>query len=286
MATRKGPKQRQRTGAGEKGWPVRLATCESAIRKQDEHVFMGSPRFVDLVVSATESRIEEANQKNKLAVGTEIITKVNPLDFLCERGCPRRELLYLLGMCENRGVTNSLKMTGFDSEDLNKLLGDIRAVADNLWALSGYEFGSYLEMEERSTLFGLLRVPEMLREYASLIEHAVGFIGGKSDFYLHVARARLVSFVKTHTGKYHDAKVARLLSVMLGPEYLEGNHRVWRDKLNKTLMHYQPDPGDSPSLRAKKTLLECRAAIFYRSNILHSGKQYLRKQRLTVLRPQ
>ncbi len=78
---------------------------------------------------------------------------MNPLNFLCEEGCPRRELLYLLGMCENRGVTNSLRMTGFDSEDRKKLVADIRAVADDLWALSGYELGAYLEMEERSTLF-------------------------------------------------------------------------------------------------------------------------------------
>jgi hypothetical protein len=279
-------KRKQKASDGKSGWRVRFAMCESAIRKQDEYVFKHVPRFVDAVVQETENRIQEAIKNNELAIGKYGKRNVDPLRFLCDQGCPRRELLYLLGMCENRGVANSLKLTGFDSESLNNLLDDVRAVADNLWTLSGYEFGAYLEIEERSTLFSLLRVPEMLREYASLIEHAVDFIGGKSDFYLHLARARLLGFVKMHTGKPYDVHVARLLSVMLGDEYGNVNHRVWRDKFENTLAHYQPDPDDSQTLRAKKTLLECHAAIFYRMNILNPGKQYLRKNRFTVLRPQ
>ncbi|HEY4842041.1 MAG TPA: hypothetical protein VIH78_08735 [Terriglobales bacterium] len=41
------PKRRQRTTMGNSGWPVQLALCESAIRKQDEYVFRGSPWWVD-----------------------------------------------------------------------------------------------------------------------------------------------------------------------------------------------------------------------------------------------
>lgn len=258
--------------------------CESAIRKQDEYVFKHVPRFVDEVVEQTENRIREAIKNNELAIGKSGKRNVDPLKFLCDKGCPRRELLYLLGMCENRGVTSSIKMTGFDSEELTKLLGAIRILAHNLRSLSRHEFGSYLECEERSTLFRLLQVPQMLDEYASLIKHAIEFIGGKSDFYLHVARARLLSFVKERAGKPYDAHVARLLSVILGAEYGKDNHRVWRDKLENTLLHYEPDPADSPSLRAKKTLLECHAAICYRMDVYHPGKQYLREKRATVVR--
>ena len=279
-------KQKHKASDGKSGWRVRFAMCESAIRKQDEYVFKHVPRFVDAVAQDAEHRIQEAINNNELVIGKSGKRNVDPLKFLCEKGCPRRKLLYLLGMCENRGVTNSAKMTGFDSEDLNRLVDGIRAVADSLWALSGYEFGSYLEIEEHSTLFNLLRVPEMLREYASLIEHAVDFIGGKSDFYLHLARARLLNFVKEHTGKPYDVHVARLLSVIIGVHYGKDNHRVWRDKLEKELLHYEPDPADSPSLRAKKTLLECHAATFYRMDIHHPGEQFLRKKHRTVLRPQ
>jgi hypothetical protein len=272
MATKKELKQRQRTVAGEKGWPVRLAMCESAIRKQDEYVFKRSPRFVDLVVSATEARVKKDE-------------KTDALDLLCERGCPRRELLYLLGMCENRGVTTTVKITGYDSVDLGKVLDNLRAGASAARAINDREFGLFLEMEEHSTLANFVRLPVDLEAYAALVKHAVKYIGGKSDFYLHLAKALLVDFVHVRTKRQHDEYVVDLLSVMFGEEYNAVEHRIWRGKYQKRLAEYRPDPADSPHLRSKKTLLECRAAIFYRMNILHSGKQYLRQQGRTVLRP-
>ena len=116
MATKKEPKQRQIASAGKDGWPVYLAMCASAIRKQDEYVFKRSPRFVDIIVKATSVRVEKNGQ-------------TQTLDAMCERGCSRDELLYLLGMCENRGVTNALKMTGFDSDKLPQRLREIEKCA-------------------------------------------------------------------------------------------------------------------------------------------------------------
>ena len=54
------------------------------------------------------------------------------------------------------------------------------------------------------------------------------YIGGKSDFYLNLAKAMLVQFVRNHTEGYHDVAIAKLLSVMLGTGYgeaAEGSHR-------------------------------------------------------------
>jgi len=79
-------KLKQKTSDGKSGWPVRLAMCESAIRKQDEYVFKHVPRFVDIVVSRSESRIKEAIENNELAVGKYGKRTVNPLNFLCEEG--------------------------------------------------------------------------------------------------------------------------------------------------------------------------------------------------------
>ena len=282
MATRKEPKQRQRTGAGEKGWPVRLATCESAIRKQDEYVFKHSPQFVDHVVEATAAHVEKNRQ-------------TDALDFLCNQRCPRRDLLYLLGMCENRGVTNSLKMTGYGPAELRKTLRELRQCATSVCRINGHavregwggtEFGKFLEIAKvkHSAIADFLQLTISLREYASLVEHAARYIGGKSDFYLHLAKALLAGFVHQHASEYHDAKVAALLSVMLGPEYGEVEHRVWRNNYKKRFTDYRPDPADSPSLRAKKTLLECEAAIFYRMDVLHSGTKHVRQEGFTALR--
>jgi hypothetical protein len=283
MAAKKRTPRRKKTADNGKGWPVHLAKCESAIRKQDKYVFRRVPRFVDEVVEATAAHVKKNRQ-------------TCALDFLCEQGCPQRELLYLLGMCENRGVTNAVKMTGFDPAELRKKLRDLRACADAIWKLNGHaepqglggtEFGQLLEMAEvkRSTLANFLQLPIYLREYASLVDHAFKYLGGKSDFYLNLAKTLLVRFVRERTNKDYNKEVAKLLSVMVGLEYGDVEHRVFRGKYEKRFMHYRPDPTDSPSLRAKKTLLECVAAILYRMHTLHTGDQHLRQEGRTVLRP-
>lgn len=157
MATKKEPKQRQIRSGVENGWPVWLARCESAIRKQDEYVFKHAPRFVDMIVKATLVRVEKNGQ-------------TQTLDAMCERGCPRDELLYLLGMCENRGVTNALKMTGFDSDKLPQRLREIEECAAVIRQLNGHavaegwggtEFGKVLEMArvKRGMIASFLQLP-------------------------------------------------------------------------------------------------------------------------------
>jgi hypothetical protein len=275
---------KQRTGKGNNGWPVRLAFCESAIRKKDRHVFKGEPLLVDAVVDATAVRVKANRQSDALEV-------------LCKESCPRRELLYLLGMCENRGVANASKMTSYDSQELRTKLRDIRECADSVSRLNGHsvragwggtEFGKFLEIAAvevaPSPLAKFLELPSHLREYASLVDHASRYLGGKSDFYLHLAKALLAHFVHQQTEKYHDAEVATLLSVMLGTGYGEVNHRIWRSKYQNTFSNYQPDPTDSQVLRAKKTLLECEAAVFYRMDALHPGERYIRKKQSTFSR--
>jgi hypothetical protein len=264
---------------------VRLATCESAIRSQDKHIFETAPSFVDIVVKATETKV----LKNQAA---------SVVEELEREGCPKRELLYLLGMCENRGVGNSFSMIGFDPERLRTQLRRICQAAKKIERINGAdvperwggtEFGKFLEFaqekkSEPSAIAEFLRLPVMLKEYVSLVEHAARYLGGKSDFYLNIAKAVLVGFVRQHTGRYHHGKVARLLSVMLGVEYLQPNHLVWFGSYQQRLQHYRPDREDSPALRAKKTLLECEAAILYRMDILHAGSKLIRKNRRTVLR--
>ena len=184
-----------------KGWAVRLARCESAIRKQDEIVSKHTPKFVDLIANATALRVGENNQEKTL-------------QELVELRCPKRELLYLLGMCENRGVTNAQKMTGYDSDSLPRRLRDLEKCADAIERINGHgvpagwggtEFGKVLEMsrEKRggvSRIGGFLQLPTCIRDYASLVSHATKYLGGKSDFYLSLAKSLLVKFVREQCG--------------------------------------------------------------------------------------
>jgi hypothetical protein len=246
-------------------WPVRIAICESAIRKQDEYIFKKIPRFVDLVVAATKSRVYK-------------LGKTDSLESLCDEGCPQRELLYLLGMCENRGVSNAFEMTGFDSRELPKELMRIRECASTIYKLNLAEFGMFLIKPGNRTLFTFRPLALVLRQYSALVEHAVNFIGGKSDFYLSLAKALLVEFVHERTKEFHHAKVANLLTVKLGLGYSEVDHRNWRSKYLRRRKGYRPDPADSEVLRMKKNLMEVRAATFYRTDTLHPFKQHHRKQ--------
>jgi hypothetical protein len=269
-------KKRRSTSAGAViPWPVRIAMCESAIRKQDELLLKdGSPSpFVDLVVAETEARVKESG-------------KSGSLEFLCIKGCPRRELLYHLGMCENRGVTNTVAMTGFESGELHKELKRIEGCAATIRGLNGDTFGEFGDYDERSTVYKFLTLPEMLLEYSALVKHAVKYIGGKSDFYLPLAKSLLVEFVYERTKDFHHAKVVDLLSVMLGSGYSELDHRIWYSKYLRRRKGYRADPADSPSLRMKKTLIEVHAAIIHRMDIHHGGDQCLRQNGSTIMRPE
>jgi hypothetical protein len=267
------------------GWPIRLAMCESAIRWQDERMFKKSPMFVDLVVSATIRKV-------RLHQVEDVVEELK------KRGCPERELLYLLGMCENRGVGNSFSMIGFDPERWQTQMRRIRSAANKIERINGKdvregwggtEFGKFLEFAEAkrskpSIIAEFLRLPNILREYLSLAEHATKYLGGKSDFYLGIAKARLVRFVRLHTGRYHHGRVATLLSVILRPEYGQIEHIVWFSLYQQRLQHYCPDRKDSAAVRAKKTLLECEAAIFYRMDVLHPGSKSIKQRRRTSVR--
>jgi hypothetical protein len=255
-------------------WPVKITFCEYAICKHDEWVFKNAPGFVDDVVAATEARV--------IAV-----EKMGSLEFLCEKGCPRRPLLYFLGMCENRGVTKAVKMTGFDSEDLNKELRRIRKCVSTIEALNARrfgDFGHFVGFPEHFALCKFLLLPSMLRDYSALVKHAVHSFGGKSDFYLDFAKAVLVKFVHRCTKEFRDEKVVDLLSVMLGAKYSAIRHRNWRSKYLKRRRGYRPDPTDPPSLRITKTLLDMQAAVLYRMGGLHPGAKHLRPKRRTPKR--
>jgi len=282
-ASRKSPKTRD----SEYGpsWPVNLAECEAAVCDQDEYVFRVVPRFVDSIIEATVKRV--------LAEGQE-----QTVDFLCKKGCPRRRLLYLVGMCENRGVTNAYSMTSYRSQELRRKLKAIKKCSKIVSRLNGHdvpakwggtEFAKFLGMAEVNTdganaIAVFLKLPTFLDEYSALVEHAVLYLGGKSDFYLNLAKILVVDFVQKYTKANHDRWTADLLSITCGLEYGESEHRVWRNAYSKRFKNYRPDPADSATLRAKKTLLECEAAVFYRMDVLLPSPQNIRDNRITVSR--
>lgn len=269
MPKREKPKRKQTTTDG--NWPVRFDLCESAVRFEDEYRLKYDPPLVDAGVKYMEARVKEEGQSETL-------------DILVNQGCPRRELLYLLAMCENRGLSKTEMMVGHNSVALRLALKKITKCADMVSDLiCGGEFGRLLELPEESTLFRFLNLPTELQEFATLVDHAVKYIAGRNDFYLHIAKARLANAVLKHTGKHHHKHVANLLSVNVGDGYAEAEHRVWHSTYLDRIERFQSDPEDSPAVRAKKNLLECRAAILLRLDVRHPGDKYLRVRGASVL---
>lgn len=270
MPKKRKPRPKQTAADGD--WSVRFDLCESAVRFQDEYRLEHDQPLVDAAEGLMEARIKEAGQSDSLIL-------------LCDKGCPRRELLYLLAMCENRGLSRTDIMLGRNSVAMRKSLKKIEACADDVaHLLCDGELGRILATEENSTLFDFVNLPTELQEFAALVDHAVKYIAGRHDFYLNIAKARLVNFVLKHTGKHHHKEVANLLWVNLGGEYGEVEHRIWHSNYLDRAERFRASPEDSPSLRAKKNLLECRAAILLRFDVQHPGNKYLRVGGQSVLR--
>jgi hypothetical protein len=119
------------------------------------------------------------------------------------------------------GVTNALKMTGFESDKLPQRLREIEKCSAVIRQLNGHavvegwggtEFGKVLEMArvKRGVIANFLQLPACLDEYSSLVKHASKYLGGKSDFYLSLAKATLVNFIREHTKDDHPKDARNL----------------------------------------------------------------------------
>jgi hypothetical protein len=234
----------------ETGWPVNFLMAEDATWGYDQFIREQMPGILAGIANHARQKIEHHN-----AMGS--------LHKLGTAGCDDTELLFLLGACENRGVQSAIKLTGYDSEELTAKLKLMVTCAQVIAEINRREFG--LLVKDRRHFRQHERLSSTLRQYRALVEHAVKHLGGKTDFYLHVAKGRIIHYVREHTGSYHDSEVSELIAAALGSHYTEEDHRGWRIAYHKRIQTHSRG-ADTPVLRMKKTLLERRAANLYRSD--------------------
>lgn len=147
----------------------------------------------------TEARLKDGHGLRNLA-------------SLCDEGCEREELLWLLSACCGpTSVLSTQQIFGRGVKLLNRNLQQIRNCADLAAGLNRSLFGALLRATPGGTTFQ--SVPENLRALADLVEAA------KRDFknaewFLSTAKIRLTDHVmyKTHDGKPHDSEVSGLIS--------------------------------------------------------------------------
>lgn len=195
------------------GWPVNLKRAAATIRVLDkEHPLLHEP-FVAEFRAEAEAMIK-ANGATRF------------LERLVKAGCPKDPLLYLVRQCENRGVKTAQNLTGYRSTEVKAKIRQMRRTADVIAEINKREFGLFLS--DRAHFRTHERLASYLREYAALLEHALNYLGGKQDFYLNLAKAALVDFVKEHTKAFHDGLVAELIASVLDSDgYSELGIHFW-----------------------------------------------------------
>jgi hypothetical protein len=273
----------------QKRWPINMRKAEAQVRDTDEYTVFEMIRIFDSTTPITQqlqraARTWDSHSYAKgfsafldvaipLGVRTLIETAnrkiaayahaADTLKTLCEAGCDREHMLYLLGACQNLGASSSKQFAGFDSETLKRKLKLIRKAADTLKVILGHEFGILLKDGKHFRKYE--RLGDQLDQYSVLLEHGSKHLASKTDFYLHLSKAALQDYVQLETNAFHVKEVSELLGIVLEDEnYTENEHRLWMRTRQERRATYEREPHDSWVISVKKTLLEMRAAHLYR----------------------
>jgi hypothetical protein len=178
-------------------------------------------------------------------------------------GIEEREILWFLAGCEgapgfgprvrleprdtkakkqNKGISRvspTAQLFGRSAEQLKRNLSRIREAASIIENIQSSPFGPL----GATTIGSIFSTPDALREYASLIEAAQSDFGQGTEWFLNVAKARLVIHVTHWTGDSHDKEVSAIIAAMTGNEsYGQENQKTWRRKYNYLVGDTQLDP--------------------------------------------
>jgi hypothetical protein len=89
----------------------------------------------------------------------------------------------------------------------------------------------------------VLGLVEHLRSYVTLARLAKRCLLHRSEWFLNIAKARLVIHVRHWTGDPHDKEVSGLIAAVTGKEdYGQENQKRWRKKYNYFVSDTQLDP--------------------------------------------
>jgi hypothetical protein len=165
---------------------------------------------------------------------------------LCQTpGVEEREILWFLAGCEGLPgfgarlrVSPTTQLFGKSAEQLRKNLNRIREAASIIESIQRSPFGPF------STLANpfISSTVDTLRSYALLIEAAQSDFGHGTEWFLNIAKARIVIHVKHWTGDPHDKEVSGLIAAVTGKEnYGQENQKSWREKYNDLASDAQLD---------------------------------------------
>jgi hypothetical protein len=167
---------------------------------------------------------------------------------LCEARAERDELLWLLHGCDGLpGFTRTEEVFGLAAQDLRNPLATIERAANAIERMYSYTFG----LLARHTLTSSL--DEELRSYVALARQARTDFGHGSQWFLNIAKARLVIHVRSRTnGAVHDKEISALISAMTDTSYAPSAQSRWRHKHSDLIRDDSLDPYTVMNQRDRK----------------------------------
>jgi hypothetical protein len=148
---------------------------------------------------------------------------------LCEAGAEGDELLWLLAGCQGlSGFTRMLEVFGWSAPQLRKGLATIEKAASVIQKMQHRPFGLLARYADSISASGL---DKNLRSYVALARAARSDFGHRSDWFLNIAKARLVIHVSHRTKQDpHDKEVSGLIAAVTATDYNADAQRRWRHR--------------------------------------------------------
>ena len=135
------------------------------------------------------------------------------LEALCDAGADEAELLWLLFGCQGIPVFANLRQVfGWPASELDKILRTIRDAATAIERMSRHTFGI---LGSHALCVKGDGLSETLNTYAAMAIAARDAFGHRSEWFLNLAKARLVIHVRSRTkGDLHDSEISELVSAI------------------------------------------------------------------------
>jgi len=202
------------------------------------HAYVTLDRFVFFQLQIT-SEFESSCALVKRRLGTN--EGLGDFERLCELGAESHELLWLLRGCEGlSGFTPATKLFGWSAVELRKGLSAIEHAASVIEKMQCHPFG-FLARHASSVHSSSL--DKSLRSYLALARAAQNDFGHGSQWFLNIAKARLVIHVFHRTrGDWRDREVSGLIAAMTNSDYNAAAQSQWRHKHEDLIGDHSLDP--------------------------------------------
>lgn len=229
------------------------------------HAYVTLDRFVFFQLQKS-SRLRDLNAKIKQRIkeneGSEDFRR------LCNAGAEEDELLWLLGGCEGLpGFAVTQECFGWTTEELTKGLDAIEKAASVIQKMQSHTFG----ILARYTPYGT-NLDKNLRSYLVLAREARRDFGHRSEWFLNIAKARLVIHVNHRTnGDPHDREVSGLIAAITGSNYNADAQRRWRNKHRELFLDNTLDPYTVKGHAGRELVLEQWNALAVKAPEFYGG---------------